>query len=83
MLAKVVGRLSGGPLCGGVCGHRKMHQTSTVMAENHEREQKLERDGGHDEEIYGNEVLGVIPEKSLPCLGGRFPVADLYLATAA
>src|ERR1700730_9094211 len=31
---------------------------------------------GHDEEIYGNPVLGVIPEKSLPCLGGRFPVAD-------
>jgi hypothetical protein len=23
------------------------------MAENHEREQQLERDGGHDEEIYG------------------------------
>ena len=44
-------KLSGGPLCRGVCGHRKMHQTSTVMAENHEREQQLERDGGHDEEI--------------------------------
>jgi hypothetical protein len=45
--------LSGGPLCRGVCGHRKMHQTSTVMAENHEREQQLERDGGHDEEMPG------------------------------
>ena len=44
-------KLSGGPLCGGVSGRRKMHQTSTVMAENHERKQELERDGGHDEEI--------------------------------
>ena len=44
-------KLSGGPRCGGVSGHRKMHQTSSVMAENHEREQDLERDGGHDEEI--------------------------------
>jgi hypothetical protein len=48
---KCLQKLSGGPLCRGVCGHRKMHQTSTVMAENHEREQQLERDGGHDEEI--------------------------------
>ncbi len=31
-------KLSGGPRCGGVSGHRKMHQTSTVMAENHERD---------------------------------------------
>jgi hypothetical protein len=29
---KCLQKLSGGPFCGGVCGHRKMHQTSTVMA---------------------------------------------------
>jgi hypothetical protein len=31
--------------------HRKMHQTSKISAENHEREHDLERDRGHDEEI--------------------------------
>ena len=68
--------LSGGPFCGGVGGHSEMHRTSAVMAENHEGEQELERDGGYDEEVQGDQVLGVILEKGPPRLGGRFPLSD-------
>ena len=32
------------------------------------------RDGGHHEEVYGNQVLGVILEKGSPRLGGRLLV---------
>ena len=45
------------------------------MAENHEREQEVERDSGHDEEIEGNQVLGVILENGSRCLGARLPVS--------
>ena len=53
-----------------------MNRTSPVMAENHEGEEELKRDGRHHEEVYGDQVLGVIVEKGSPLLGGRFAVPD-------
>ena len=43
--------LSGSPFCGWVGGYSEIPRTSAVMAENHEGEQELERDGGYDEEV--------------------------------
>src|SRR6267378_5111407 len=68
-------KLTGCPFCSGVRGRSEMNRTSAVMAENHEGEQELKRDGGHHKEVYGNNVLGVILEKGSPRLGGRFPVS--------
>ena len=56
-----------------------MNRTSPVMAENHEGEEELKRDGRHHEEVYGDQVLGVIVEKGSPRLGGRFAVPDHVL----
>ena len=53
-----------------------MNRTSPVMAENHEGEEELKRDGRHHEEVYGDQVLGVIVEKGSPRLGGRFAVPN-------
>jgi hypothetical protein len=53
-----------------------MNRTSPVMAENHEGEEELKRDGRHHEEVYGDQVLGVIVEKGSPRLRGRFAVPD-------
>ena len=75
--------LSGGPFCGGVGGHSEMHRRYAVMAENHEGEQELERDGGYDEEVQGDQVLNVILEKGPPRLGGGFRCRTTYLATVA
>ena len=56
-----------------------MHRTSTVMAKNHKGEQKSKSDRRHHEEIYGDQVLGVILEKGSPRLGGRLAVPDHVL----
>ena len=56
-----------------------MNRTSPVMIENHEDEYELEGNRWDDEEIGRNEVHGVIVEKGLPRLGGRFPLWDHVL----
>src|SRR5258708_8936570 len=56
-----------------------MRRASPIMAKNHEGEQELKSDGRHDEEVYGDQVLGVVFEKGSPRLGGRFPVPDHVL----
>src|SRR3977135_3772399 len=53
-----------------------MNRTSPVMAENHEGKEELKRDGRNHEEVYGDQVLGVIVEKGSPRLGGRFAMPD-------
>src|SRR5260370_36218899 len=63
-----------------VSGHNEMHRASPIMAKNHEGEQELKSDGGNDEEVYGDQVLGVVFEKGSPLLGGRLLVPDHVLA---
>jgi hypothetical protein len=53
-----------------------MNRASAVMAENHEGEQELKPDGGHHEEVYGDQVPGVILEKGSPRLGGWLSLSD-------
>src|SRR5260370_2962144 len=72
-------KLSSSPFACLVSGHSEMHRTSPIMAKNHEGEQELKSDGRHDEEVYGDQVLGVVFEKGSPRLGGRFPVPDHVL----
>src|SRR5260370_33011870 len=62
-----------------VSGHNEMHRASPIMAKNHEGAQELKRDGGHDEQVYGDQVLGVVFEKGSPLLGGRLLVPDHVL----
>jgi hypothetical protein len=62
-------KLWGCPFRCRVSGNSEMNGTSAVMAENHEGKQELKRDGGHDEEVYGDQVLGVVPGKGSPRSG--------------
>lgn len=56
-----------------------MNRTAAVMAENDEDEQEFERNRWDDEEVYGDQVLGVVLEKGSPRLGGRLAAPDHVL----
>jgi len=49
-----------------------MTGTSAIMVENQEDEEELEGHRWDEEEVYGDEVLGMVVEKGAPGLGGRF-----------
>ena len=49
-------------------GDRHVHDSSTVVREDHEDEEQPEGDGWHDEQIRGHDLARVIREKRAPGL---------------
>lgn len=45
-----------------------MNDQSALMAHHDQTEQKLEADGGHDEQVDGGNAVGMITQKSKPSL---------------
>ena len=54
----------------------EMKRTSATMVEDQEDEEDLEHHRWDEEEVYGDEVLGMVVEKGVPGLRGRFAVPE-------
>jgi hypothetical protein len=54
------------PLSGGMLRHMKVYDATPLVSEDHLHEEHLIRSGGDDEEIHGDQVLGMVVEKCLP-----------------
>ena len=57
-------------------GDVEVNDTAPVVGEHEEHEQNAEPDGGHREEVDGDQALEVIVEERPPTRARRFPVAD-------
>src|SRR6266851_1261343 len=57
----------------------EMHHPPPLVGQDHEDKEHLERDGRHNKEVHGNQVLDVIVQKGLPCRRGRLPWAHAVL----
>ena len=60
-------------------GNADVHDAATVMGQDDQHEQQSIRDGGHDEEIGGHDLIDVIGKERPPGLGRRAPPADHVL----
>jgi hypothetical protein len=56
------------PLCGRVRGHVAVNNTTTVMGQNQKHVKDLETEGGHGEEVDGDQLRDVIVEEGAPGL---------------
>ena len=65
-------KLPRSPFLSGKGSDGEMKRTSAIMVENQEDEEELEGHRWDEEEVYGDEVLGMVVEKGAPGLGGRF-----------
>ena len=73
----------GGAETGWMGSHCDADDTATMMGEDDEHEQQSMRNGRHDEEIGGRDVVDVIARKARQVWdGGRWP-RPMYLATVA
>jgi hypothetical protein len=77
IMHKIAGRLVVGegvpellsdPRCRRVGGDRGVDDASTVMPQDHQHEEEPERDCGHDEQVGGHDLAGVIREERPPGL---------------
>ena len=59
------------PLRGRTLGDVEVHDASALVLEHEEHVQDAKRGCGHDKEVDGNEILGVVPEKRTPGLRRR------------
>ena len=57
-----------GPLGGGMPGDIEMNDAPAIMSQNKKNVQDPESNGGHDEEVYGHQLIDVIFEKCPPWL---------------
>ena len=73
---KGLAELLGGPGRSWMRGDRDVHDVATPMGQDNEHEQQSIRDGGHDEEIGGHDLIDVIGEERPPGLGRRAPAAS-------
>jgi len=66
------------PRCRRVGGDGGVDDASTVMPQDHQHEEEPERDCGHDEQVGGHDLAGVIREERPPGLRrwARMPTAD-------
>ena len=60
-------------------GDVEVNDAPRVMSEHEEHEQNAESNGGHREEVDGDQALEVIIEERPPTRARRFPVADHVL----
>jgi hypothetical protein len=56
-------------------GDRDVSDATTLMGEDDQHEQQSIRDGRHDQEIGGHDLIDMIGEERPPRLGRRVPVA--------
>src|SRR6516225_4674174 len=71
------------PLRGRVGGNIEVQDATPVMGQNQENVKNLETDRRHDEEIDGDQLLGVTLKECPPALRGRFVSAGYVFADAA
>ena len=71
--------LSAGPFSRWMFGDVKVNDAPPIMGEHEEHEQDAEPDGGHREEVDGDQALEVIVEERPPTRARWFPVADHVL----
>ena len=71
------------PLGGRMSGHIEMKNTPSVMGEDQKHVKDLEPDGGHGEEVDGDQLIGVILQESSPGLRRRPAAAHHVFADAA
>jgi hypothetical protein len=64
------------PCCGRMRGDADVHDAATAMGQDDQHEQQSIRDGGHDEEIGGHDLIDVIGKERPPGLGRRALVAS-------
>jgi hypothetical protein len=69
-------KLPRGPFLRGKGSDREVKRTSAIMVENQEDEEEFEGNCWDKEEVYGDEVLGMVVEKGAPGLRGRFAAPD-------
>ena len=66
--------LLAGPACGGMFCYVEMYDAPAIMGENDQDKEDAEGGGGHNEKIYGDQILDMIVQESPPCLRWRFPL---------
>ena len=71
------------PLGGRMGGHIKVKNTTTVMGQYQKYVKDLEADGGYREEVDGDQLLGMILQKSAPGLRRRLAAVHHVFADAA
>ena len=71
--------LSSGPFGRGMLGDVEVNDASSVVGQHEEYEQNTECDGGHGEEVDGDEIFQMIIEECPPTRTGWFPVAGHVL----
>ena len=71
------------PLCGRVGGHIEVKNTAPVMGQYQKHVKDMEPDGGHGEEVDGDQLLGVILQECAPGLRRRLAAVHHVFAYAA
>ena len=57
-----------GPLGGGMLGDIEMNDAPAIMSQNKKNVQDAKSNGGHHEEVHGDQLIDMIFEKRPPCL---------------